>query len=116
VEDFMPICGRFQVHIFIYHDWTNRHGEVKNMELKDIPPELISDGKTTEIFIPQGSGTALGIRRPGFILPFQKKCVCIFYKTTFTPNKNISPRDIYDSACLSSSQFSHLATVLPKLH
>jgi hypothetical protein len=81
VEDFMLTCGCFQVPIFIYHDWTNRRGEVKKMGVEDISSELISDGKTTEIFIPQGDGRALGIRRPGFVLPFQRKCVCIFYKS-----------------------------------
>ena len=111
VEDFMLACGHFQVPIFIYHDWTDRHGEAKT-KMKDIPPELISDGKTTEIFIPQGSGRALGIRRPGFILPFQKKCVCIFYKSWHFTWLKVRPTNNKWSKCMADEKEKEKVRIL----
>ena len=31
VDDFMLACAYFQVAIFVYHDWKNRHGQPENV-------------------------------------------------------------------------------------
>ena len=100
-EDFILACGCFQVPIFIYHDWTDRHGE-----LQSVPPEVVPspEGFTTEIFIPQGNGRALGIRRPGITLPFQKKCVCILFKTSHFTWLKVRPTNTTWSKCVAEEK------------
>lgn len=116
VDDFMLACGCFQVPIFIYHDWKDRRGKLHN-----IPPEVevSSDGFTTEIFIPQGNGGALAIRRPGITLPFQMKSVCIQLKTFHFQWLKVRPTNNTWSKCKEEEKvcftyFFNTTTILAK--
>ena len=112
----MLACGCFQVPIFIYHDWKDHRGKLHN-----IPPEVevSSDGFTTKIFIPQGNGGALAIRRPGITLPFQMKSVCIQLKTFHFQWLKVRPTNNTWSKCKEEEKvcftyFLNTTTILAK--